>query len=108
MLKSYIKRFNDKLTMIHKPQENGVMMAAISRVRPEDPFWEKLPKDECKLLQEFYKRADKIMLLETIREAIQAGKPTPSKRTMITARSRKMEIVAHLQKRQAKRLRPLI
>ena len=30
-LKSYIKRFNDELTTIHNPQENGVMMEAISQ-----------------------------------------------------------------------------
>ena len=28
-LKVYIKCFNDELTTIHNPQENGVMMAAI-------------------------------------------------------------------------------
>ena len=37
MLKVYIKRFNDELTTIHNPQENGVMMATISRVRPDTP-----------------------------------------------------------------------
>ena len=73
-LKVYIKRFNDKLTMIPNPRENGVMMAAISRVRPETPFWDKLQKDECKTLAEFYRRVDKIMHLKTAREAIQAGK----------------------------------
>ena len=56
MLKSYIKRFNDELTTIHHPQENRVMMAAISEVQPETPFWDKLQKDECKLLLEFYRR----------------------------------------------------
>ena len=29
-LKAYIKHFNDELTTIHNPQENRVMMAAIS------------------------------------------------------------------------------
>ena len=66
--------------MIHNPQENGVMMATISEVRPETPFWDKLQKDECKSLQQFYRRADKIMRLETAREAVQAGKPTPSEK----------------------------
>ena len=64
-LKAYIKRFNEELTTIHNPQENGVMMAAISGVRPDTPFLDKLQKDECKTLAEFYKRADKIMCLET-------------------------------------------
>ena len=36
--KAYIKRFNDKLTMINNCQDNGVMMAAISGVRPDTPF----------------------------------------------------------------------
>ena len=49
-LKVYIKRFNDELTTIHNPQENEVMMAAISGVRPDTPFWDKLQKDECKSL----------------------------------------------------------
>ena len=77
-LKSYINRFNDELTTIHNPQENGVMMAAISRVRPETPFWDKLRKDECKLLMEFYRRVDKIICLATVPEAIKSGKSTPS------------------------------
>ena len=64
-LKAYIKRFNDKLTTIHNPQENRVMMAAISGVRPNIPFWDKLQKYECKKLAEFYRRPDKIMHLET-------------------------------------------
>ena len=29
VLKAYIKLFNDELTIIHNPQENRVMMAAI-------------------------------------------------------------------------------
>ena len=49
-------------------------MAAISGVRPETPFWDKLQKDECKTLQEFYRRADKIMHLETASEAVHAGR----------------------------------
>ena len=51
-------------------------MAAIFGVRPDTPFWDKLQKDECKMLAEFYRRADKIMRLETTREAIQVGKST--------------------------------
>ena len=54
------------------------MMAAILKVQHETLFCEKLQKDECKSLQEFYKHADKIMHLETGREAVQAGKSTPS------------------------------
>ena len=42
MLKAYIKHFNNELTTIHNPQENGVMMAVIFGVRPETPFWDKL------------------------------------------------------------------
>ena len=53
-------------------------MAAISEVRLETPFWDKLQKDECKTLQEFYRRADKIMHLEIAREVVHAGKPTPT------------------------------
>ena len=49
-------------------------MAAISGVRPKTPFWDKLPKDECKMLQEFYRRADKIMHLEIAWEAVLAGR----------------------------------
>ena len=52
-LKAYVKRFNEELATIHNPQEIGVLMAAISGVRPETPFWDKLQKDECKMLQEF-------------------------------------------------------
>ena len=56
------------------------MMAAISGVRPDTPFWDKLQKDECKSLSEFYMSADKIMRLETAREAVQAGKSTPAEK----------------------------
>ena len=56
------------------------MMAAISGVRPETPFWDKLQKDECKLLMEFYRCTDKIIRLETACEVVQAGKPTPSEK----------------------------
>ena len=41
-LKAYIKRFNDELTTIHNPKKNGVMMVAMSGVRPKTPFWDKL------------------------------------------------------------------
>ena len=64
-LKAYVKCFNEELATIHNSQENGVLMAAISGVRPETPFWDKLQKDEYKMLQEFYRRAGKIMRLET-------------------------------------------
>ena len=43
-LKVYIKCFKDEPTTIHNPQENGVMMAAISGVRPDTYFWHKLQK----------------------------------------------------------------
>ena len=69
--------------MIHNPQENGVIMTVISRVRPETPpsrISSRSQKGECKSLQEFYRRADKIIHLENAREAIQARKSTPSKK----------------------------
>ena len=78
-LKAYVKRFNEELVAIHNPKENGVLMAAISGVQPETPFWYKLKKDEYKTLKEFYKCANKIMRLETAREAVHVGKSTPSK-----------------------------
>ena len=53
------------------------MMTVISEVRLEIPFWDKLHKDKCKSLMEFYRHANKIMRLETAREAVQAGKSTP-------------------------------
>ena len=53
-------------------------MATISGVLPETPFWDKHQNDECKMLQEFYRHADKIMRLETARDAVHAGKPTPT------------------------------
>ena len=37
-LKAYIKRFNDDLAIIHNPQENGVMMIAISGYDLRHPF----------------------------------------------------------------------
>ena len=56
------------------------MMTVISGVRLKTPFWDKLQKDECKSLMEFYRRADKIMRLETAYEVVQVGKSTPSKK----------------------------
>ena len=70
MLKAYIKHFNYELATIHNPQENRVMMVVISRVRPETPFCDKLQKEACKSLQEFYRCINKIMLFETAREAV--------------------------------------
>ena len=40
-LKAYVIRFNEELVTIHNPQEIRVLMAAILRVRPETPFWDK-------------------------------------------------------------------
>ena len=54
-------------------------MAAISEVWPETPFWDKIQKDECKMLQEFYRRTNKIMRLETTREVVHAEESTPSR-----------------------------
>ena len=70
--KVYVRRFNEELVTIHNLQENRVLMVAISGVRPETPFWDKLWKDECKTLQEVYKRAYKIMHLEITRDAVLA------------------------------------
>ena len=64
-------------------------MAVISSVRPEMPFWDKLQKDECKTLQEFYRRADKIMHLETAREEVHVEKSTPSETLRETAQAGK-------------------
>ena len=49
-LKAYVRYFNEELVTSHNSQENGALMAAISRVRPETPFWDKLQKDEYKTL----------------------------------------------------------
>ena len=76
-LKAYVKCFNKELTTIQNPLENGVLMVAIVGVRPETPLWDKLQKDECKTLQEFYGQADKIMRLETAREVVHTGRLTP-------------------------------
>ena len=65
------------------------MMAAISGVRPEISFWDKLQKDECKSLQEFYRRVDKIMHLETTREAMQAKKSIPSEKNNDNSKKQK-------------------
>ena len=89
-LKSYVKHFNDKLTMIHNPQENGVMMATISGVQPDTPFWDKLQKDECKSLLEFYMLADKIMsLYRPLVKPYKQGSLLPLRRAMIMEKSEK-------------------
>ena len=49
-LKAYVRCFNEELATIHNPQENGVLMAVILGVRLETPFWDKLEKDECKMM----------------------------------------------------------
>ena len=77
-LKAYVRHFNKELATIHNPQENGILMVAISRVRPETPFWDKLQNDECKTLQEFYRCVDKIMRLEIAWEEVHAVKPAPN------------------------------
>ena len=64
-LKAYVRCFNKELATIHNPQENRVLMVAMIGVRPETTLWDKLQKDEYKTLQEFYRRLDKIMRLET-------------------------------------------
>ena len=53
------------------------MMAAISGVRLDTPFWDKLQKDECKMLVEFYRRVDKIMHLKTAKRGHSGGKVNP-------------------------------
>ena len=65
------------------------MTVAISGVRAETPFWDKLQKDECKLLMEFYRRANMMMRLETTHEAVQVGKPTPCKKNNDNDKKRK-------------------
>ena len=64
-------------------------MTAIFGVQLDIPFWNKLQKDECKSLSEFYRYANKIMPLETAREAIQAGKSTPSEKKNDNGKKRK-------------------
>ena len=76
-LKAYVRLFNEELATIHNPQENEVLMAVISGVRLETPFWDKLQKNKFKTLQKFYRRVDKIMHLKTAREAVHAGRSTP-------------------------------
>ena len=88
-IKAYVKRFNEELATIHNPQENEVLMAAISGEQPETPLWDKLQKDECKMLQEFYRRADKIMRLEIAQEAVHAGRSTPIEASCEIAPARK-------------------
>ena len=95
-LKAYIKRFNDELTTIHNPQQNGVTTMAISGVRSDTPFWDKIQKDECKTLAEFYRRTDKIMRLETAREPFRRESQLPQKKATTMARSERMETVTHL------------
>ena len=56
-------------------------MATISKVRPKIPFWDKLQKDECKSVSEFYSHANKIMRLETAHKFVRARKPTPSEKS---------------------------
>ena len=104
-LKAYIKHFNDELTTIHNPQENGVIMAVISRVRLDTPFWDKLQKDECKTLAEFYKDANKIMCLETAEKPFKWGSQLPQKRATTMARNERMETVTHLQIRRIRNRR---
>ena len=43
----------------------------------------------CKSLAEFYRRVDKIIVLETGREAIQAGKPAPAEKNNDNGKKRK-------------------
>ena len=66
-------------------------MAAISRVRPETLFWDKLQKDECKTLHQFYRRADKIMRLETAREVVLAERSTSAEASREIAPARKTQ-----------------
>ena len=66
-------------------------MAAISGVRLETPFWGKLQKDESKTLQEFYRRADKIMHLETAREVVLIERSTPAEASHEIAPTRKFQ-----------------
>ena len=54
-------------------------------------------------MSKFYRRADNIMSLETAQEAIQAGKSTPTEKNNDMTKSRKMEIVVHLQKKMNKK-----
>ena len=88
-LKTYVRRFNEELATIHNPQENEVLMAAISGVRPETPFLDKLQKDECKTLQEFYRCANKIMRLEIAPEVVHIGKSTLVEASCKTAQAGK-------------------
>ena len=64
-------------------------MAAISEVRPDTPFWDKLQKDECKMLVEFYRRVDKIMHLETAREPFKQKSQLPIEKNNDNGKKRK-------------------
>ena len=65
------------------------MVVAISGVRPDIPFWDKLQKDECKSLVEFYRFVKKIVCLETAQEAIQVGKPALAEKRNDDGKKRK-------------------
>ena len=95
--KAYVRHFNEELATIHNSQENGALMAAISRVLPETPFWDNL-KDECKKLQKFYKRADKIMHLETAQEEVHTGKSTPIETPRETAKQGNPHLLRKMEK----------
>ena len=66
-------------------------MAAIDGVRPNTPFWDKLQKDDCKTLAEFYKCAYKIMRPKTTREVIQAGNLAPTEKNGDDGKKQKNE-----------------
>ena len=78
------------------------MMAAISGVRPNTPLWDKLQKDECKMLVEFYRRVDKIMCLKTTREAIHVGKSAPVEKNNDNGKKLKKKTATHLQTKQTR------
>ena len=65
------------------------MMATISRVRHDTLF--KLQKDDCKSLAKFYRRADKIMHLDTAQETIQARKPVLAEKNNDNGKKQKNE-----------------
>ena len=65
------------------------MMAVIFGVWLDTPLWDKLQKDECKLLFEFYSHADKIMHLEIAWEAIKLGKSAPTEKNNDNQKMRK-------------------
>ena len=49
-LKAYVRPFNEELETIHNPQENGVLMAVISGVRPETQTPEGQMQDSAGIL----------------------------------------------------------